>query len=86
MADCIFAFGVILANRRVVSREELAGEFDRVVGQQASRHEQQQKRGEPVGDLTALTYMARALAALFRVPVSQVLYVVPPVTDPPDQA
>jgi hypothetical protein len=30
--------------------------------------------------------MARALAALFRVPVSQGLYVVPPVTDPPEQS
>jgi hypothetical protein len=85
MADCIFAFGVILANYGVATREELAREFDHVVAQQANRHEQQRRRGQPVGDLAALHYMPRALAELFRLPVSKGLYVVPPATDPPEQ-
>lgn len=64
LADCIFAFGQLLANKGLLDRAELAAAFNLAVKGGAA---QQEERG---GDVAARTAMARFLAEAFSMPLA----------------
>lgn len=63
MADCIFAFGQLLANAGLLDRRDLAAAFSTAVDQGAR---QQAQLG---GDVASRTMIARALAEAFAMPL-----------------
>jgi hypothetical protein len=67
VVDCMFAFGVILANSGIITREDLARGFDMVAEQQERQR---------LGETPSRTAVPRMLAALFRVPTYDGLRVV----------
>ena len=60
MADCIFAFGQLLANKGLLDRSELAGAVEQATVQQSGMG----------GDVAARTYMARMLVEAFSMPLA----------------
>lgn len=66
VVDCMFAFGVILANSGIVTRADLARGFERVAEQQA-------RQG---GDVASRSAVPRLLAMMFRTPTYDGLHVI----------
>jgi hypothetical protein len=69
MLDCIFAFGVLLAARGLIDREEFAGELDKMVAQQ-------RRQGGGDLELESRTMLPRLLASLFKTPVVHGLQII----------
>ncbi len=67
LVESMVAFGVALANRGLIGREEIAGTMEELI-------EQQRRHG--AGDLAARAMVPTMLAQMFRMPVAPGLQVI----------